>query len=109
MTELYNRMIQMKKIAVLPNLGNNSLSYATQPTTTMAGSATQDIFFALTYKDVENLKDQAWKYGLIPWWTRTLDNSETVWEVNPSGKLIGGVVTNATGLGAVPGVWVRTE
>jgi hypothetical protein len=109
MAELYNRMNQMKNIAVLPNLGDHSKNYLTQPTPTMAGSVTKDVFFALTYQDAHNLDEQAWKYGQIRWWTRSPVDSENVWEVQPSGKYIGGTVTNTIDLGAVPGVWVRTE
>jgi hypothetical protein len=109
MTVLYNRMDQMKKIAVLPSLGDHSKNYLTQPTPAMAGSATKDVFFALTYHDVDILGQQAWAYGETHWWTRSPTTLETVWEVSPSGKYIGEVVTNATGIGAIPSVWVRTE
>jgi hypothetical protein len=109
MTDLYKKMNQMKKIAVIPNLGDHSKNFLTQPSPVMAGSTTKDIFFALTYQDVTNLGEQAWRYGLTHWWTRSPVASETVWEVSPSGKYIGSVVTNATAIGAVPGVWVRTE
>jgi hypothetical protein len=108
MAELYNKMVQMKKIAVIPNLGDHSQGYATQPTTTMAGTRTNDIFFALTYRDVLGLNDQAHRYGLTFWWTRSPVTRETVFEVNPYG-VIGPAVSTATGLGAVPGVWVRTK
>jgi hypothetical protein len=108
MTELYNRMNQMKKIAVIPNLGDHSQPYATQPTTDMAGTVIRNVFFALTYRDVLNLGDQAHRYGETHWWTRSPITTETAWEVNPHG-VIGSVVTNATALGAVPGVWVRTK
>ncbi|MDR0313689.1 MAG: hypothetical protein LBI14_08820 [Treponema sp.] len=109
MTDLYKKMNQMKKIAVLPALGDHSKNYLTQPTPTMAGTTTKDVFFALTYQDAANLKDQAWNYGEIRWWTRSPAASDTVWEVQPAGKYIGGSVTNTLDLGAVPGVWVRAE
>jgi hypothetical protein len=109
MTELYNRMNEMKKIAVLPNLGDHSENYLTQPTPIMAGSTIRDVFFALTYRDVGILGEQAWRYGSTHYWTRSPVTLETAWEVSPSGKIIGEVVTNATAIGAVPSVWVRTE
>jgi hypothetical protein len=109
MTELYNRMNQMKKIAVLANLGNNSPSYITQPTTTMADTKVIDVFFALTYRDVLELGDQAYKYGTSQYWTRSAITWESAYEVNCDGDIIGLAVTNATGIGAVPGVWVRIE
>jgi hypothetical protein len=98
----------MKKIAVLPSLGNNSQTYATQPTTTMADTVIKDVFFALTCKDVHDMGDNAHRYGLIHWWTRSPVDRESAWEVNPDG-VVGENVTNATGIGAVPGVWVRIE
>jgi hypothetical protein len=108
MAELYNKMVEMKKIAVIPSLGNHSQGYMTQPTTTMAGTKTNDIFFAPTYRDVLEMGDQAHRYGTTFWWTRSPVTRETVFEVNPYG-VIGPAVSTATGLGAVPCVWVKTK
>jgi hypothetical protein len=109
MTKLYNKMIEMKKIAVLPNLGDHSQGYLTQPTTTMAGTVVRDVFFALTFRDVLEMGNRAHNFGNTTfWWTRSPVTRETAFEVNPSG-VMGPAVTNTTGIDAVPGVWVRTK
>jgi hypothetical protein len=110
MTGLYNsKTVKMKEIAVVPNLGDHSQGFITQPTTTMAGAKIIDIFFALTYRDVLNLGDQAYKYDSKQYWTRSPITRETAYEVNCNGHIIGPAVTNAYTIGAVPGVWVRVD
>jgi hypothetical protein len=109
MTGLYNRMVDMKKIAVLANLGDHSQGFITQPTTTMAGTKIIDVFFAPTYRDVLNIGAQAYRYDSKQYWTRSPITRETAFEVNCNGKIIGPAVTNAYSIGAVPCVWVRVE
>jgi hypothetical protein len=107
-TRLYEGMNAMKRIAVVPNLGNHAQTFLTQPTSELAGSQTLNIFFPLTHADAIGLGAQANHYGSSCWWTRSPYSAAEVYHITPYGS--GGAATvsaNSTKEDVVVGVWVK--
>ena len=113
MTGYYNGMNNMKKYAVVPSLGDSTSQTATsEPTSTLAGSQTKNIFFAISYQDWKNWGSGAHTSLSIGsnaiWWSRTQVNSSEVWDFHtaPASReaaahILGNNVYD------VVGVWVR--
>ena len=114
MTSYYSNMNIIKKIAVVPELQLNqqsSQSVTSEPSTTMALSQTKDIFFAMSWKDIEDWRPNSYSkypYG-THYWSRTSIDSLNVWEMNTysniqhSGHVLGGNIYD------LPAVWVRVK
>jgi hypothetical protein len=112
MTSFYSNLNIIKSMAVLPSWtgkgGSNMLSSKTDKTghkTTMAGSNTKDVCFALSYGDLENWA-KTYDYPTGYYWTRTAQAASTAYEVNTSGHSIVSTPT-ITDMYIRPGVWVK--
>ncbi|MCL2775282.1 MAG: hypothetical protein FWD71_18335, partial [Oscillospiraceae bacterium] len=115
-TSFYNDLKTIKAIAVLPQWtnkgGGNQLTSTTdktEHTTTMAGSVTKDVCFALSQADLNGWSKTFSYPGSSHYWTRTALTSSTVGEVNVSGGSITADSTVLATLNIVPGIWVKLK
>ena len=115
MTGYYNGMNDMKKYAVVPNLGDSASQTATsEPTSTMAGASgtTKNIFFAISYQDWKNWGAAAHtSLGIgsnAIWWSRTRESPSSVWDFHtaPASREASANI-HGTNVYDVVGVWVR--
>ena len=124
MTNRYIGFPTIRAIAVVPELGDHMTTNAVSlPTSTMAGSETKDIMFALSYSDYVNwnggkpapLKSPLKEYGQRAW-SRTGDNTSTshlYGIINvPGGSYNGidaGLHYESMNIGEIPAVWVNGD
>jgi hypothetical protein len=104
-------MNDLKRIAVVPNLGNptNLSSVVTHPTEQMAGNQELNIFFALSRQDVQTWRQECktWNYA-DHWWSRSSAGTGSAWEWNYTQQDLVSLAVAAP-LYVVPAVWVRVQ